>query len=251
MIPSMTVSFKLENIKVNASGRTILSVPSLSIKDGRITAIIGPNGAGKSTLLRLLNMLNQPSEGKLHFFGEIVEWGRMSRAKQLERQREMSFVFQKSVMFDTTVFQNVAMGLKFRKWKKADIRDKVMWALQLVGLSDFMNRHAHTLSGGEAQRVALARSIVIHPRVLLLDEATANLDPGSVEIFEDVIHRIHRESGITIVMITHNLQQAKRLADICLFMHQGEVLEEAETEVFFARPATRWLQDFLAGRMIY
>ncbi|MEB3101371.1 ABC transporter ATP-binding protein [Ferviditalea candida] len=247
----MTAAFQLDNIKINASGKTILSVPSLSLDAGRITAVVGPNGAGKSTLLRLLNVLNKPTEGMVRFFGENLIWGRMSRAKQLEQQRQMSFVFQKSVMFDTTVFHNVAMGLKFRKWKKSDINDEVMRALEWVGLSDFRDRHAHTLSGGETQRVALARSIVTQPRVLLLDEATANLDPECIEIFEDVIHRIRKESGTTIVMITHNLQQAKRMADICLFMHQGEVLEMAETEVFFDRPAAKRLQDFLAGRMVY
>lgn len=251
MNPLMTAAFQLDNIKVNASGKTILSVPSLSLEAGMITAVIGPNGAGKSTLLRLLNMLNRPIEGRIRFFGEIIQWDRMSRAKRLEQQRQMSFVFQKSFMFDTTVFHNVAMGLKFRKWKKADISSEVMRALQLVGLSDFRNRHAHTLSGGETQRAALARSVVTHPRVLLLDEATANLDPESVEIFEEAIHRIRKESGTTIVMITHNLLQAKRMADICLFMDQGEVLETAETEAFFARPAAKRLQDFLAGRIIY
>ncbi|GAB7388301.1 hypothetical protein BSNK01_21380 [Bacillaceae bacterium] len=242
----MTAAFRLENISLQASRKTLLSVPSLSIAAGLITAVIGPNGAGKSTLLKLLNLLTEPSSGKLFYFSQLVRWDKKSRKQRLHMQREMSFVFQTTTLFDATVFHNVALGLKFRGYPQAKMEESVTWALELVDLLHLKNRHAHTLSGGEVQRMALARSLATRPRILLLDEATANLDPKNMEIFERVIRQIYQETKMTVIMVTHSLQQAKRLADECLFLYQGQILEKGTTEAFFHRPQSQQLQAFLA-----
>jgi tungstate transport system ATP-binding protein len=244
-------AFELNKIKVTVSGKTILSIPHLLIPSSLKLALIGPSGAGKSTLLRMLNLLQPPATGELHFYNESIVPQSLSMKKKLRIQRQMAFVFQKPVMFDTSVFNNVAIGLKFRGWDKLDISKRVMWALERVGLEDCKDRHAHTLSGGEAQRIALARSIATQPKVLLLDEATANLDPTNVHIFEKVIDRLHQETNMTVLMVTHNLAQAQRIANTSIFICHGEVLEVAQTESFFNQPKNPKLQDFLEGRMIY
>jgi tungstate transport system ATP-binding protein len=243
-------AYKLINISVQISGKTILNIPHLQIQSGLKVAIVGPSGSGKTTFLRMLNFLQQPKDGELYFFNERLA-PHSSTKKRLEIQRKMAFVFQKPVMFDTSVFNNVAIGLKFRGWSKSDISERVAWALSLVGLENYIQRHAATLSGGEAQRIALARSIATKPEVLLLDEATANLDPANVRIFEEVIHRLHVHTNMTILIVTHNLAQAERIANECIFICNGKVIETAHTEAFFQFPKSPQLQDFLQGRMIY
>jgi tungstate transport system ATP-binding protein len=244
-------AYELNNIIVQASGKTILNIPRLQIQSGLKVAIVGPSGSGKTTFLRMLNFLQPPTDGELYFFREKMIPHTLSSKKQLEIQRKMAFVFQKPVMFDTTVYNNVAIGLRFRGWSKSDISEKVSWALSLVGLEDYMHRHAYTLSGGEAQRIALARSIATQPKVLLLDEATANLDPANIHIFEEVIHRLHENTHMTILIVTHNLAQAERIANECMFICNGKVVETANTKTFFKHPESPQLQDFLQGRMIY
>jgi tungstate transport system ATP-binding protein len=244
-------AYELNKISVLASGKMILSIPHLKIRSGLKVAIVGPSGSGKTTFLRMLNFLQSPKDGDLYFFHRKMTPHSLSAKKRLEIQRKMAFVFQKPVMFDTSVFNNVAIGLKFRGWSKSDISEKVTWALNLVGLEAYIQRHASTLSGGEAQRIALARSIATQPEVLLLDEATANLDPANVRIFEDVIHRLHEHTNMTILIVTHNLAQAERIANECIFICNGKVVETAHTEAFFKHPKSPQLQDFLQGRMIY
>jgi tungstate transport system ATP-binding protein len=246
-----TNAYELNKISVQASGKTILSIPHLQIRSGLKVAIVGPSGSGKTTFLRMLNFLQSPKEGELYFFHEKMTPHSLSTQKRLEIQRKMAFVFQKPVMFDTSVYNNVAIGLKFRGWSKTSISERVSWALNIVGLENYIQRHASTLSGGEAQRIALARSIATQPQVLLLDEATANLDPANVRVFEEVIHRLHEHTNMTILIVTHNLAQAERIANECIFICNGKVVETAGTEAFFKLPKSLQLQDFLQGRMIY
>jgi tungstate transport system ATP-binding protein len=241
----------LKHLHVAIEKKSILTVEQMSLACGKIYGIVGPSGSGKSTLLRVVNLLQKPLTGTMNYWGEEVDLTSLSHAKALAIQRQMAFVAQQPVMFHTSVFDNVAMGLRYRKLDRKTIRERVSEALQLVDLADRIHQQAATLSGGEAQRVALARAIVLNPRLLLLDEPTASLDPANVSIFEQVIKGIHQQRGTTIMIVTHNLPQAKRLADHCLFVHKGRIVESADTSTFFDQPQSQELADFISGRMIY
>lgn len=160
-------------------------------------------------------------------------------------------VFQHTYMFNTSVYNNVAYGLKLRRLPSQEIRKRVEEALSFVGLSDFIQRSAVKLSGGETQRVALARAIAIRPRVLLLDEPTANLDPDSVALIEQLIQKVHRELHTTVLLVTHNLFQARRIAEEVLLLYQGKLVEQAPAEEFFNSPQAEITKQFVTGRMIY
>lgn len=241
---------ELHNLKVSYGERTVLRVERIAFERGRFYGVVGPSGSGKSTLLRVINLLEKPLSGRMHFFGTDAELASLSHKKGLPIQRQMGYVAQKPAMFHATVFDNVALGLRYRKLEKKTIHPLVMEALEMVELAHLAKQRADTLSGGEAQRIALARALVFEPALLLLDEPTASLDPYNISIFERVIQTVHQQKQTTILMITHNLPQARRLAQDCLFVYQGEIVEVAETEAFFTRPASPMLQDFVLGRMI-
>lgn len=242
---------EFEQLTVTADGRKLLSIPSASFEEGTIYGIVGPSGAGKSTLLRVLNLLEKPDSGCGSYWGHQVDLTNIPYASSLFLQRQMAFVPQKPVMFQTTVFENVALGLAFRKVPHGIRREKVHKALELVGLEAAADRKAISLSGGEAQRIALARAIVLEPKLLLLDEPTSNLDPANVTLIEQVITRIHQESPMTVLMVTHHLQQARRIAGQCIFLYQGQIAELSRTDTFFESPRSEALQDFISGKMIY
>jgi tungstate transport system ATP-binding protein len=241
---------EIRDLEVSYDKKTVLAVDTAVFERGRFYGIVGPSGAGKSTLLRVINLLEQPAKGRLHLFGEEVDLPALSYSKGLPFQRQMGFVAQKPAMFHASVFENVALGLRYRKRDPAEIQLLVEEALEWVELSHLAQQPANTLSGGEAQRIALARALVLEPKLLLLDEPTASLDPYNISIFERVIQALHRQKQMTILMITHNLPQARRLAQTCLFLNRGRIIEWADTEGFFNRPTTLELQDFVSGRMI-
>lgn len=241
---------EMHNLEVAYGERVVLQVEQAIFERGRIYGIVGPSGAGKSTLLRVMNLLEKPASGHMHLFGSNVDLPTLTYRKSVPIQRQMAFVAQKPSMFQSTVFDNVALGLRYRKMDRARIKSRVEEALELVELSHLRAQHAQTLSGGEAQRIALARALVCEPDLLLLDEPTASLDPYNISIFERAIQAVHREKHTTTLMITHNLPQAKRLAQACLFLHKGRIVERADTDTFFHRPASEELQDFVFGRMI-
>ncbi|TRY27397.1 phosphate ABC transporter ATP-binding protein [Brevibacillus sp. LEMMJ03] len=241
---------ELRDLVVRHEGKTILRVDSVRFEQGKIYGIIGPSGAGKSTLLRVINLLERPAQGSMHVFGTDVDLAALTHAKGLPIQRQMGFVAQKPAMFHASVFDNVAMGLRYRGVDRAAIRPRVLAALKLVDLEHAAGQRADTLSGGEAQRIALARALVYEPPLLLLDEPTASLDPHNIAIFERVIQTIHQTRRTTILIVTHNLAQARRLTHACLFIQQGRIVECGETAAVFSGAACRELQDFISGRMI-
>ena len=206
-------------ISKSYGGSAVLSSVSLKVDAGELFAIMGPSGSGKSTLLRILNLLEQPDQGKVTFGGSesVLRDGQQLR-------RRMTMLLQRSVMFRDTVFGNVAFGLRLRGMQEREIRDRVLRALGDVGLQGFERRKALTLSGGEAQRVAFARAIAIEPEVLFLDEFTANLDPPNIKLLESALAVYRQKTGCTVVMVSHNPFQAQRLAKRCVFLYQGEVL---------------------------
>lgn len=242
---------EIRNLTVTSGGRSLLAIPSASFDEGVLYGIVGPSGAGKSTFLRVLNLLEKPHSGSLSFWGQKVDLANLSYSKGIHLQRQMAFVAQKPVMFQTTVFENVALGLSYRGVPKSKRAPLVRKALELVGLEAAEGRKATSLSGGEAQRIALARALVLEPKLLLLDEPTSNLDPTNVSIIEQILTRIRKESSMIVLMVTHHLQQAKRLSDQCLFLHQGQIIEQNDTKAFFESPRSETLRDFISGKMVY
>lgn len=228
--------------------KEVLNIEQLSFHRGRIYGIIGPSGAGKSTFLRLLNLLELPTRGDIYFKGEATS---MNGGPDLPARREMTMVFQKPLLFRTSVGENIAYGLKARRFPKEEIKVRVESLLEKVGLKEFTGRHAGTLSGGEAQRVALARAVAFEPAILLLDEPTANLDPSNVELIERLILDLNRDTEMTIIMVTHNIFQARRVAQEVIFLHEGRIVETGETEKIFTSPEDPRTMAFVEGRMIY
>ncbi|WP_201318866.1 ATP-binding cassette domain-containing protein [Paenibacillus sp. EPM92] len=242
---------EIHNLTVASEERILLSIPAASFDEGVMYGIVGPSGAGKSTFLRVLNLLEKPRSGSLSIWGHKVNAAELSHSKGVHLQRQMAFVAQKPAMFQTTVFDNVALGLSYRGVPRSRRAQLVRKALDLVGLEAAAGRKATSLSGGEAQRIALARALVLEPKLLLLDEPTSNLDPANVAIIEQIITRIRKERAMTVLMVTHHLQQARRLSDQCLFLHQGQIIEQNDTEAFFESPRHETLQDFISGKMVY
>jgi tungstate transport system ATP-binding protein len=221
--------------------KEILREITFSIPDGEIFGLIGPSGSGKSTLLRLLDLIEMPTEGTLSIFGEDA----LSPDARFHLRRRMAMLYQKPIIFNRTVYENIALGMKYRKENEATIGRRVKEALREIGLSDYSRRSARTLSGGEAQRVALARAIVTDPEILFLDEPTANLDPPSAEKIEEIILRLNRETGMTIFVSTHDMLQGQRLAGRMGVMMEGRLPQIGTTMEIFHRPATKNIARFV------
>lgn len=238
--------YRIRNLHKIYSGRQVLDIEALEIYRGEVLALVGPSGAGKSTLLRLLNFLEPPDRGSIEFEGVLYAAG---AEMPLEMRRRVTTVFQRPVLLDRSVWDNVNFGLRLRGQR--DAREKVYRAIEMVGLSALARQRARTLSGGEAQRVALARAMVLHPDVLLLDEPTANLDPYNIGLIESITRRMNQEQGATVVLVTHNIFQARRLANRIVFLMEGQVVEVAEVERFFNHPADPRTAAFVRGDMVY
>ena len=238
--------FCVQQVKQQYGAATIVVVDELEVRRGEIFALVGPSGAGKSTLLRLLNFLETPTAGQIVFDGATVTAG---QAAPLALRRRVTTVFQRPVLLRHSVEANVGYGLQLRGQR--NYADAVQAALAEVGLAHLARRPARTLSGGEAQRVALARAMVIQPAALLLDEPTANLDPYNVGIIEGIVRRLNETHGLTVVLVTHNLYQARRLAHRVGLMLEGRMVEVAAVHDFFERPADPRTAAFVRGEMIY
>jgi tungstate transport system ATP-binding protein len=236
----------LEQVKKDYGSRRVLEIDTLEIHAGEIFALVGPSGAGKSSLLRLLNFLEAPTYGKINFHGTEFSSGKQM---PLHLRRLVTMVFQRPMLLNRSVAGNVRFGLELRNQRKTDAL--VAAALKEVGLDGLANHKASRLSGGEAQRVALARAMVLQPEVLLLDEPTANLDPYNVGLIEKIIRGMNRTHGATLVLVTHNVFQARRLADRVAFIMDSKIIEVAPAETFFNQPADPRTAAFVRGDMIY
>ena len=230
------------NLYQRFDGQEILRNINLNVERGEVFALIGPTGAGKTTLLRLINLLDLPASGKIYF--DKTDTDKSARLR-LEMRRRMAFVFQRPVVFNMSVYDNIACGLKWRKESKTDISQKVASILDMVALSDHKVRNARTLSGGEVQRVAIARAIVSEPELLLLDEPSANLDPVSAARIETLITDIIRQYNTTIIMATHDMSQGQRLADRVGVLLNGEILQTGDWEGVFNSPQNREIANFV------
>lgn len=236
--------FDLSAVKMVYDGRTVLNLPRFTVRPGEILAIVGPSGAGKSTLLRLLNFLEPLSQGQIRFDGQVV-----TTELPLAQRRRVTTVMQRPILLQRSVRANLAYGLKLRGQKLADSVAQ-SWLARL-GLAALAEQSVSKLSAGEAQRVALARALIMQPDVLLLDEPTANLDPYNVGLLESIIQEENQRSGMTIVLVTHNIFQARRMAHRTALLWAGELVEVAETEQFFNAPTRAETAAFVRGDTVY
>ena len=233
---------RITGLSHRIGARTILDAINLEIHRGEIFTLIGPSGSGKTTLLRQIDLLDVPTSGEIWYNG--VKIGN-SEAARLPIRRRMAMVFQKPTVLNTTVEENVASGLKFRGVRREETRGQVHAILDMVGLSGFSKRSALTLSGGEMQRIAIARAVITKPDVLLLDEPTANLDPENIRIIEELIFRINRKFGTTIVLSTHDMIQGQRLASRIGVMMGGRLVQAGEIYDIFHHPVNRAIATFV------
>jgi tungstate transport system ATP-binding protein len=239
-IVNMSINLRLDNIEKDYRGVKALDGVSFKAEGGKIIVILGVNGAGKTTLLRISAGLEKQDKGDILFNDE--------RIADRELRQIATLVFQRTAMFSRSVYDNLAFGLKLRGEKPSDINEKITETLHDVGLKGFEKRKAKRTSGGEQQRVALARAFLLEPKILLLDEPTANLDPHSATIIETAIIKRKRKETI-IVMATHNLSQAKRLGDEIAHIHGGKIVETGRAEEFFDNPRTEITRKFLNGEL--
>ena len=220
---------------VYKSGQRALELAALDIHAGKVYAVVGPNGAGKSTLFKVLTRLVEPQQGSLRWHGQEVLQSAIIPPKVL--RQHVVLVHQHPLLFRTSVFHNVAYGLKLRGLSRRDIARRVEAALYRVQMAEFAKRPARQLSGGETQRVALAQALVLEPEVLLLDEPTANLDIQSAYIVETFIQEFRQQRERTILFTTHDMAQAYRLSDDIIALEQGHL-------------ATRGLENILRGHLV-
>lgn len=222
-----------------AGSKVIIDNVSFRLDGGSRTVILGPNGAGKSVLLRLCHGLLEPTSGSL-------SWGGRSAARAARRQ---GMVFQRPVLLRRTVADNVAHALAAKSVPRRERAARVATALERAGLSSLASMPARRLSGGEQQRLSIARACVTDPQVLLLDEPSSSLDPAATRAVESLIAEVDAE-GTRVIMTTHDIAQARRLAEDVLFIHKGKLLEHARADLFFEGPNDPSAARFIEGELI-
>lgn len=226
---------------------------NLNIQKNTVTAFIGPSGCGKSTLLRTLNRMydlypGQRAEGEILFDGQNI----LDPKQDLNLLRSrIGMVFQKPTPFPMSIYDNIAFGVRlYEKLSRSDMDERVEWALQKAAIWDEvknkLNQSGLSLSGGQQQRLCIARGIAVKPSILLLDEPTSALDPISTGKVEELVHTL--KSEYTVVIVTHNMQQAARVSDYTAYMYLGELMEFGETDQIFMKPARQETEDYITGR---
>lgn len=235
--PAAGLNVTLEGVTKRFGSVTALDAVNLEVCSRQIFCLVGPSGAGKTTLLRVAALLETPDGGRVRHDGAR------------EPRKETAMLHQRPYLFRGTVSDNVAYGLRLRDCPEEEAEARTRAALEAVGLVERASSRA--LSGGEAQRVAFARAVVLRPRLLLLDEFTANLDPANVALLEEAVLRFRNETGATVLMASHNFLQAKRMADRVGLLLQGKLVEAAEKTGFFESPEREETRRFLKGEMVY
>jgi tungstate transport system ATP-binding protein len=236
--PSSELPIEFDGVTVTAGAAAILDRIALTLAPGAPTVLIGPNGSGKSTLLRVAMGLLAPSRGR-------ITWGGLENVPPLKR----AIVFQRPAMLRRSAAANIRFALRASGIARAQQARRTDELLDLVGLGDLADRAARTLSGGEQQRLALARALARDPAVLLLDEPTASLDPTATKAVEDIIRAVSLRN-IKVVMATHDLGEARRLGGDIVMLHRGRIIETAAAASFFDSPQTAEARTFLAGELL-
>ena len=238
---NITKIFTLPDKKLTALDNVSLHVPK-----GQICGVIGASGAGKSTLIRCVNLLERPTHGA----GIIddVDLTQLSDAELVKTRRQIGMIFQHfNLLTSRTVFENVALPLELENKSKAEIQEKTTALLALVGLSDKHNVYPANLSGGQKQRVAIARALASDPKVLLCDEATSALDPATTQSILKLLKEINRTLGITILLITHEMEVVKRICDQVAVIDKGRLIEQGTVSEIFSNPKTELAQEFISS----
>lgn len=232
---------KFINVGYKDAENEILKGITMEIPAGYIHTIIGPSGAGKSTLIKLVNRLIDPTEGRI-----LIDNTDIRDINIIELRRRIGMVFQQAYLFDGSVADNIKYGPMLKGINNIDVKHY----LDIVGLdASYMNRKVDDLSGGEAQRISIARALANEPEVLLLDEPTSALDPASTQIIEDLIMNLKDKLKLTFVWITHNMEQAKRVGDYTIFINNGRLVEYGVTKEFFANPKSEISKLFIDGKL--
>ena len=206
----------INNLKKKYGDKTVLDIENLTIQRGKITGIIGPNGCGKTTLINIISGIEDDFSGALRYNNQCMD-------KQVIEN--MTYVFQKPYLFKSSVYENIAYPLKLRNIKKDKRDELVLDIIKKLEIKDLTGKRADLLSGGESQKVALARALVFIPKLLLLDEPMSNIDPESIKIMEREIINFYKSKKATIVIVTHNLEQSKRLCHNIINLEHGKILE--------------------------
>ncbi|MCP4595962.1 phosphate ABC transporter ATP-binding protein PstB [Neptuniibacter sp.] len=248
-----TLALKVNNLKLSYGDNEALHGIDMRIPKNRVTAFIGPSGCGKSTLLRCFNRMNDLVDD-CHITGEILldDNNIYERSVDIaELRRRVGMVFQKPNPFPKSIYENVAYGLRIQGvTKKRVIDETVEWALKSAALWDEVKDRLHEsalgMSGGQQQRLVIARTIAVKPEVLLLDEPASALDPISTLKIEELIHELKKD--FTIVIVTHNMQQAARVSDYTAFMYMGDLIEFGVTDTLFTNPDKKQTEDYITGR---
>ncbi|HJV64401.1 MAG TPA: ABC transporter ATP-binding protein [Geomonas sp.] len=236
----------LKELRVYRGGVQVLDIPSFSLQENEFLSLIGPNGAGKSTLLLAIMGLVKRQSGSLHYRGEQVR----SDARWLEIRRKMAMVLQEPLLFDTTVYDNVASGLRIRGFARSELRNRVMGYLERFNLADMAQRSARKLSGGEARRVSLARAFAVEPELIFFDEPFANLDPPTRQSLTEDMDRIIRENGIAAVLVTHDQSEALRMSNRIVVMNDGAIVQSGPPAEVMNRPVNEFVANFVGMETI-
>ena len=238
---NITKIFTLPDKKLTALDNVSLHVPK-----GQICGVIGASGAGKSTLIRCVNLLERPTHGAVVI--DDVDLTQLSDAELVKTRRQIGMIFQHfNLLTSRTVFENVALPLELENKSKAEIQEKTAALLALVGLSDKRNVYPANLSGGQKQRVAIARALASDPKVLLCDEATSALDPATTQSILKLLKEINRTLGITILLITHEMEVVKRICDQVAVIDKGRLIEQGTVSEIFSNPKTELAQEFISS----
>jgi len=244
----MTMSLEIEGVEKAFGPRAVLRGVEARVRPGEIYAVVGPSGAGKTTLLRIVDFLLPPEAGRVRYDGRAPPSGPIDR---LALRRRIGMVAQNPLLFRGSVFYNVSYGLCVRGVEGSELLVRTLKALEGVGIPGLVNARASGLSAGEAQRVAFARAIVTHPDLLLLDEFTANLDPANVNALEAAVREYNRATGGTVILVTHNMFQAKRLAHRVALLLEGRIVEEGPVQEFFENPKDPRTRAFVNGEFAF
>ncbi len=235
------MNITIDSLTKKYNNKAVLDIPEMTFDEGCLWGILGPNGSGKTTLVRIIAGILDSCSGSVLYQGDLYSDS---------IKKAMTLVFQRPYLIRSTVYENIAYPLRIRDMNENEISLRVDEMIESFKIQSIRDQKAWTLSGGEAQKVALARALVFKPRILILDEPTSNIDPESIMLLEERILDYYRKEKPTILMVTHNIQQAKRLCNRIAFMNQGEIIDSGSPAEIFGPGAMPKIKDFIKKGLI-